>query len=350
MTQTNREAMEVLAFYNGKGGVGKSTLTPSSAAALKRLFPTLRIGMISADSDNRSLAWAYTPDLENDDKGLWNAIATMVDRRTANDHSLLVEAIRGGVRQLRVIPDVPESEGVIEFMGCAGELGKQFSQMPPLTDPTSWRSVGVPLLQAIQQTLGWDLCILDLPGSIRDELVRALLPCCTSVVIVSDVMKVENLSMEREVVNQLLALDVQPTGFLANKVSNSAACRGALKELETIAQETGVPIVAKVRQLDSLILGNRAYSKEGEDILPTSTWHLPEGGLQVGLYRLAADSRKNQSVRNAAGTAAREIETAALALLDKCFVENSEMRDQVRMHQASFRDIALEAVTAGDQA
>ena len=89
--------------------------------------------------------------------------------------------------------------------------------------------------------------------------------------------------------------------------------------------------------MDSLILGNRAYSKDGEDILPTSTWHLPEGGLQVGLYRLAADSRKNQNVRNAAGAAAREIETAALALLDQCFVENPPMRDLLRQHQESYR-------------
>ena len=329
------ETMEVLAFYNGKGGVGKSTLTPSSAAALKKMFPDLKIGMIASDSDQRSLAWAYTPDLENKDLGLWNAIATMVDRRTANDRPRLEEAIRSGVRKIRVIPDSTGDEGCIEFMGCAGELGKQFSRMPPLTDPSSWRVVGVPLLNTIRQVLDWDLCILDLPGSIKDALVMTLLPCCTSVVIVSDVLKVENLSMEEEVVGQLRALEVQPTGFLANKVSASKASRGALDELAEIANRTGVPIVAKVRELDTLILGNRAYSGDGVEILPTSQWHLPEGGLHVGLYRMAADPQKNKKIRAAAGDAAREIETAAIALLENCFQEVPALRQQVEASRAS---------------
>jgi cellulose biosynthesis protein BcsQ len=342
MSQINQETlmkvqneMEVLAFYNGKGGVGKSTLTPSSAAALKKLFPDLKVGVIAADSDQRSLAWAYTPDLENKDLGLWNAIATLVDRRTASDRSRLEETIKSGVRRIRVIPELDEDHGCIDFLGCAGEIGKQFSAMPPMTDSDSWRKVGLPLLNAIKETLGWNICILDLPGSIKDPLVMAMLPCCTSVVIVSDVLKMENLSMEEEVVAQLRALDVEATGFLANKASGSSASRGAIQELEEIAHRTGVPIVAQVRELDTLILGNRAYSKEGLEILPNSHWHLPEGGLHVGFYRAAADPRKNKKTREAAMIAALEIERAAIALLATCFKDVPEMNDVIQARRAA---------------
>jgi len=331
--------MEVLALFNGKGGVGKSTLTPSCAAAIKKLFPLLSVGIIAADTDQRSLAWSYSPDLENADKGLWNAIAARIDRRTAQNRNLHETTIRECVRPLRVIPNVPESEGCIEFMSCAGEIGKQFSNVSPLGDRDSYLTLGKPLLDDICEFLGWDLCILDMPGSIKDPLVLALLPCCTAVVIVSDVLKVENLTMEEEIVAQLRApaMNVAPKGFLANKVDHqSKASKDALEELEVIAKRCEVPVIAQVRSLNTLLLGNRAYSSTGEAVLPTQNWHLPDGGLHVGLYRVIEDRRNNGSIRSNAQTAARELEFVALSLIEECFPDSRQIKTALESYRKEF--------------
>jgi cellulose biosynthesis protein BcsQ len=325
--------MEVLALFNGKGGTGKSTLTPSCAAAIKKLFPELKIGIIAADTDQRSLAWSYAPDLENADKGIWNAIASRIDRRTAKDTELHEESLKDCVRPLRVIPNVPDDQAHIEFMSCAGEIGKQFSNVYPLGERNSHELLGVPLLTDINQYLKWDLCILDMPGSIKDPLVMALLPCCQSVVIVSDVLKMENLTMEEEIVQQLRVSGVTPKGFLANKTSDSRASRDALIELEAISQRCEIPVIAKVRVLDTLILGNRAYSSTGEAILPNSKWALPKDGLNVGLYRIINDKKNNSSVKRNAEIAARELETTALALLDECFLDNEQFRTKLNNYK-----------------
>jgi MinD-like ATPase involved in chromosome partitioning or flagellar assembly len=325
--------MEVLALFNGKGGVGKSTLTPSCAAAIKKLFPELAVGIIAADTDQRSLAWSYAPDYENEDRGIWDAIASRIDRRTAKDVELHESSLKSGIRRLRVIPGVSDKEGCIDFMACAGEIGKQFAAVAPLGQKDSHETLGMPLLIDINKYLGWDLCILDMPGSIKDPLVMALLPCCTSVVIVSDVLKEENLTMEEEVVSQLRAVKVATKGFLANKVTDSKASKDALQELEAIASRCEVPILAKVRALDTLAVANRAFSATGESVQPNARWTLPEGGLNVGLYRIINDKHKNGTIRNLAQSAAKEMEIVALALLEDCFEDSPKFQSKLKKYR-----------------
>lgn len=331
--------MDAQSLFNLKGGVGKSTLTPILAAAIKVIFPDLTIGVIAADSANGTLAKMYSRDLEAQDHGLWNIIHTMVARKTQGREDLLEEAIRKAVRPLTIIPEssnVPSRQedfleaakdlGVdpssplakrqIQFIGTAQYLAAETAAMPIMNQLNSHEAVGVPLLQAFERVLGWDVCLLDLPGEAGDSLVRILTPWCTCVVIPSDVYKPANLTMEEDVVATLKALNVQPAGFLANKASGTAASNRAIEELGNIARNCGLSILGTVRSLPTLASANSAYDVHGREFIPQDAdWAFPEGGWHVGLHRAALDFRANESIRAAARTALKEIEKAAMAMV-----------------------------------
>jgi cellulose biosynthesis protein BcsQ len=308
--------LETIAGYNGKGGVGKSTMTPIIAAAIKKLFPFLKVGVIAADTDQRSLAWSYTPDFERQHRGIWNAIATKLDPRTAGNSALYEDAIRNCVRKIHVIPSRGGDDGCIEFMSCAGELGKGFQTSYPMGTPESYRVVGDPML--------------DLPGAIRDSLVMALLPTCTSVVVISDCQKAENLSMETDVVNQLKTNGIKVTGFLANKVDEkSASGKDAFDELLRIHLATNVPVIAQVRHMPTFLTSNRPYTADGKPVMPNARWELPEGGLHMGLYRILEGTGRQKpspSVAKVTKTAIEEIERVAVTIMENSFLEDKEFR------------------------
>jgi len=116
--------MDVLSLFNGKGGVGKSTLTPILAASIKTIFPDLTVGVIAADSANGTLSKMYSKDLEATDQGLWNIINTMISRRTKGNTDLLAQAIKNAVRPLTIIPgesNVPHRQE--DFLAAARDLG-----------------------------------------------------------------------------------------------------------------------------------------------------------------------------------------------------------------------------------
>ncbi|MDR2561794.1 MAG: ParA family protein [Holophagales bacterium] len=328
-----RRKLETIAVYNGKGGVGKSTVTPIIAAAIKKIFPLLKVGVIAADTDQRSLAWSYTPDFEWQHKGIWNAIATKLDPRTASNLELYEDAIRNCVRKIHVIPSWEGDDGCIEFMSCAGELGKGFQTSYPMGTPESYRMVGDPMLDDIGRLLGWDIAMLDLPGAIRDSLVMALLPTCTSVVVISDCQKAENLSMETDVVNQLKASGIKVTGFLANKVDEkSAAGKDAFDELVRIQIATDVPVIAQVRHMPTLMTSNRPFTADGKPVMPSARWQLPEGGLHMGLYRImegAGRQKPSPSVAKVTKTAIEEIERVAVTIMENSFLKDEEFRAEL---------------------
>lgn len=331
--------MDVASLFNGKGGVGKSTLTPVLAASIKVIFPELTVGVIAADSANGTLAKMYSKDLEAADQGLWNIINTMVSRRTQGREDLLIEAIKGAVRPLTIIPhetsvahrkedflaaakalgvnpDATLRQRQIEFIGTAQFMGPETRNHELLTRSDSHEIVGVPLLQALEKVLGWDVCLLDLPGEVGDVLVRILAPWCTCVVIPSDVFKPSNLTMEKDMVATLKTLNVAPAGFLANKASGTAVSNRALEELDKIAQDCDLSVLGTIRHLPSLASANSPYNAQGREFIPQDTdWAYPDSGWFVGLHRTALDFRANESIRAAATTALREVEKAALAMI-----------------------------------
>jgi hypothetical protein len=331
--------MDIHSLFNLKGGVGKSTLTPILAAAIKVIFPDLTVGVIAADSANGTLAKMYARDLEAQDQGLWNIINVMFSRRTQGRMDLLEEAIHAAVRPLTVVPgqsnvasrqadfeaaakalgvnpSAPLQERQIQFIGTAQFMGAETRSMPLLNQLDSHNTVGVPLLQTIQQVLGWDVCFLDLPGEAGDTLVRILTPWCTCVVIPSDVYKPANLTMEADVLTTLEALNVKPAGFLANKASGTAASNRAVLELEGIANRAGLNILGTIRSLPTLASANSAYDIHGREFVPQDPdWRHPEEGWFVGLHRAALDFHANESIRSATTTAIKEVEKVAMAMI-----------------------------------
>jgi len=187
-----------------------------------------------------------------------------------------------------------------------------------LTRADSQSTVGVPLLQALEETLGWDVCLLDLPGEIGDVLVRTLTPWCSCVVIPSDVYKPSNITMEKDMVNFLRSLDpvVNPAGFLANKASGTRASNRAIEDLEETAKECGLSILGTIRHLPTLANGNSPFDPHGREFYPRDAdWAFPEGGWFVGLHRLALDFRSNESIRTAATDALQEVEKVAMSMI-----------------------------------
>lgn len=331
--------MDALSLFHLKGGVGKSTLTPILAAAIKATFPDLTVGVIACDSANGTLAKIYSKDLEEQDQGLWNIIHTLVSRKTQGRVDLLEESIRGAVRPLTIVPgecavdhrqedfyraaralgldpSSPIERRQIQFIGTAQFLSLETASLPILNQLDSHELVGVPLLQAIERVLGWDVCLLDLPGEAGDRLVRILTHWCTCVAIPADVYKPANLTMEGDVLATLKAMSVTPAGFLANKASGTAASKRAINELEAIASQAGLEILGVIRELPTLATANSAFDRHGREWIPQDPdWTYPEGGWHVGLYRAALDFRTNESIRAVAAGAAREIEKVAMAMI-----------------------------------
>jgi len=338
--------MDALSLFNLKGGVGKSTLTPILAAAIKIVFPHLTVGMIAADTANGTLSGLYSKDLEAKDSGLWQIISTMISRRTQGRVDLLEEAMRSAVRPLTIVPSecnvpgrqsefeeaakalgvnphAPLSERQIQFICTAKFMAPETAGNPLLNRPDSAEVVGVPLLQAFEQVLGWDVCVLDLPGEASDRLVKILTPWCTCVVIPSDVYKPSNLSMEPDVLSTLKGLKVTPAGFLANKSAGTAASNRAIQELQRIAQEEGseilgapLDILGTIRHLPTLANANAVFDIRGREFHPQDAdWAYPEEGWFVGLHRAALDFRATEATRAAAVNALREFERVAMAVI-----------------------------------
>lgn len=316
--------MHAVSIFSTKGGPGKTTLLFLLAAAIKMIIPTARVGIMDGTSDQGAFSGEWAPEKEMNEAGigLWRAIHTLADPVAARSAATtLPEVLRASVTPIRVIPGVPDEHAFIELINTGRDFGKAVRDFPMVVAPNASEKIGGPILSAVADHLGWDWCLMDLPGSIQDSLSKIFLPNCSTVIVPHDLRSVLNFHGFPDLMATLQAIDVPVSGFLVNQKEDSQAYREAYDMLMGMTQDPqdpsfGVPVVGEI---ESFLTVRKALlrvpNEERVDALDAET----------GLYRMAQARRlfgttMNEATRRAVGKAIEQVESAARQIMATCGV------------------------------
>lgn len=311
--------MSVASIFSTKGGPGKTTMVFNLAAGIKRLIPTAKVGIIDETSDQGALSgeWASEKEESPDGLGAWRLIHTLADpmaSRRAGE--ILPSVLASSVTKIRVIPNRPEEEACIELINTGRDIGKDVRDLPKVIAPNAHEAIAAPILEQIATQLGWDFCLLDLPGSIQDSLSRMFLPNCSTVIIPHDLRSEMNFHGFPDLMGTLQALNVPVSGFLINQAENSEAFRSCRAILEEMAQGYGVPVVGEV---DSFLTIRKSLQR----VRPEE--RLGDLDAEAGLYRML-DAKFlfgapiNRSTKALVSQAIGQIEDVARKVIETCGV------------------------------
>ena len=320
--------MNVASIFSTKGGSGKTTLVFLLAAAIKKLVPTARVGIIDATSDQGALSgeWAFEKEEDADGLGLWRMIHTLIDPMASRKAAtLMAEILPKSVTTIRVIPGVPAEEGSIELINTCRDFGKLLRDYPQVTSRSAAQDVGVPILTEVADQLGWDWCLLDLPGSIQDSLSKMLLPNCTTVIVPHDLRSDMNFHGFPDLMATLEALSVPVSGFLVNQREDSMAFRDAYGLLESMIADPEDACFEKpiVGEVDTFLTIRKSLKR-----VPDEERTGPDDA-EAGLYRMLEAKRLfgstlNDATRAAVQKAITQIEGTAQQIINTCAVPVAE--------------------------
>jgi len=312
-------SMSVVSFFSTKGGPGKTTLVFLLAAAIKALHPSAKVGIIDQTSDQGALSgeWASEMELSPEGLGIWRVIHTLADPMASRRaDAILPEVLAASVTRIRVIPGRPDTESCIELINTGRDIGKDVRDLPRVVAPNASETLAAPILERIADQLGWDFCLLDLPGSIQDSLSRMFLPCCSTVLIPHDLRSELNFHGFPDLMATLKALQVPVSGFVVNQAETSEAFRSCRAILDGFAADYGVPVVGEV---GSFLTIRKALQK----VRPEE--RSSDMDAEAGLYRMLEakhlfGSPVNKSTKALVSQAIGQIEDVARQVMSTCGV------------------------------
>lgn len=315
--------MNVASLFSTKGGPGKTTLVFLLAAAIKFILPDAKVGIIDETSDQGALSgeWAFDKEESPEGLGIWRMIHTLADpmasRRASED---LPKILANSVTNIRVIPNRPLDQASIQLINTGRDIGKEVRDLPKVLAPNASRTIAEPLLGHIADQLGWDFCLLDLPGSIQDSLSRMFLPCCSTVMIPHDLRSKLNFHGFPDLMGTLQALNIPVSGFVVNQREDSDAYRSCREILDGMVSDYGVPVVGEV---DDFLTIRKALLRVPENEL------MGPLDAEAGLYRMLEAKHLfgtpvNKPTRALVAQAIGQIEDVARQVMATCGVSEAQ--------------------------
>lgn len=317
--------MNLVSIFSTKGGTGKTTLVFLLAAAIKMIAPAAKVGIIDMTSDQAELSGEWAPDKEFDPEGpgLWRLMHTLADpiacRRADAE---LPRILHESVTSIRVIPDRPEGEASIQLINTGRDLGKTVRDYPKIISPDASATIGTRIMETVADELGWDWCLLDLPGSIQDSLSRIFLPRCSAVIVPHDLRSDMNFHGFPDLMATFAGLGVPVSGFVVNQKEDSQAFRDARAILDDMVKDPSDPSfeVPVIGEIDTFLTIRKALKRVPEEELRSAM------DAQAGLYRMLTaktlfGATLNRSTRNAVEGAIAQVEGVARQIMATCAEE-----------------------------
>lgn len=298
--------IQVVSAFGIKGGAGKSTLSLALAAAIKRLHPKAKVGLIDMTTEQGTLSARFGPEMEAKGLGWWGIVRALLDDTLREENpNALADSINKAVIPLMVIPDAKtEEQGIIEFIGCGKRHLRIYETVAEVAGPEGYRTASK-VLTHLERQRGWDFAVVDLPPSTKEVGSRMILPCAAAVAVVASATHEDDHSGYPAFLETLKGMEITPVGFLVNRIEEDSSSRDAVAALDQIAKAKKIPVLGHIKQ--------RSTIKRSRETAP---YDGATAKVRTGLYWAAANDRSTKATRAVAERSIEEIEAVTRKVLE----------------------------------
>lgn len=273
----------LVAFVAPKGGAGKTTCTLLAASSVAARGA--RVLVVDATEGQGGLSMRLAPEATVSGRphglgALVRYVHDAMDQYTGLPYTKKLQTLRDssvgkhavlalqekGEVLCRISVD-PDSAAAFDFLPCGSTILQKVQQDSTMGEPTTRQIVLQSVLDGLSEVYGqWDYIFVDVVPNAHSTVLKATMGVADRIAVVIDMKSSMPMAGLEEVMREVDAIKIQPHrpnpeilgGLVLNRITRGSSMALIAKivqlEIKAYSQKAEVPILSKIKEMDSLTL------------------------------------------------------------------------------------------------